>query len=121
MTTVASRKRRGRETELIVAGYLAAHGWPFAEATGSGTPGRDVTGTPGLAFEIKARRGFDVMAAMRQAIRNAGCDIPLIIMRPDGAGPATVAAWPLIVPLGSGIDLIRQAGFGGPPLREEVT
>lgn len=120
MTTTASRKRRGRDTELAVARYLATRGWPYAEPTGAGAPGRDITGTPGLAVEVKARRGFDVQAAMRQAIRNAGQDVPLVIMRPDGAGPLTIAAWPLIIPLGHGLAVLRRAGFGTPLVTEET-
>jgi hypothetical protein len=111
--TVANRKRRGRITEHLVAAEFARSGWPHAEATGAGSPGRDVKGVLGVAVEVKARRAFDPMAAVRQAIRNAGADVPVVVMRPDGAGPASVATWPAFLPLGHLLALLRQAGYGG--------
>ena len=35
-------------TQKLVAEYLAAHGWPFAESTGAARQGSDITGTPDL-------------------------------------------------------------------------
>lgn len=119
--TVASRKRRGRDTEHAVAAYLAEHGWPHAEAVGAGAPGRDIKGVPGVAIEVKARRGFEPKAAMTQAIRNAGEDVPVVIVRPDGCGPATLAAWPAVLPVGTLVALLRLAGFGGPATEEDGT
>ena len=31
-----SRKHRGYRSQAVVAQYLAAHGWPYAEPTGAG-------------------------------------------------------------------------------------
>ena len=50
-----ARKRRGMRTQALVAQHLAANGWPYAESTGAGRSGSDVTGVPGLAIEVKAR------------------------------------------------------------------
>lgn len=109
------RKERGRETEYLVAASLAADGWPYAEPTGSGTPGCDVKGTPGVAIEVKARRDFYPAAWMRQAKRNAGKDLPIVVMRPDGAGPASIDDWPCFIPFSQLRRLLRQAGYGSPP------
>lgn len=116
--TTQSRKRRGRDTELLVARYLAENGWPYAMPTGAGASGRDITGTPGLAWEVKARTGFDPMANLRQAIHNAGDDMPLVLLRPNGQGPASVGIWPVFTTLTNALWLLRKAGYGDPLLEE---
>lgn len=109
------RKERGRETEHLVARAFAADGWPHAEATGAGSPGRDIKGVFGVAPEVKARTGFEPLAAPRQAVRNAGGDVPVVIMRPNGSGPTTIDDWPAFLPFGVLRQLLRQAGYGNPP------
>lgn len=110
--TPQSRKRRGRDTELLAARYLAENGWPFAMPTGAGASGRDITGTPGLAWEVKARTAFEPMANMRQALRNAGDDLPLVLLRPNGVGEASIGIWPVFTTLTNAIWLLRRAGYG---------
>lgn len=110
--TTASRKRRGRDTEHMTARYMAARGWPHALATGAGTPGRDITGAPGLAPEVKARAGFSPLAALRQAVKNSKGDIPFVVMRPDGCGETSIGEWPAFLPFDVLLDLLRQAGYG---------
>ena len=109
----AHRKARGRESERIVADYLAAHGWPFAEPVGAGRAGSDVTGVPGLDIEAKARRGFNPVAAMKQqAERCHPGDLPFTVLRMDGQGPASIEDWPVVLPLGMFVGLLREAGYG---------
>ena len=55
-----ARKRRGRQSEHVVADYLRRNGFDFAEAVGAGRSGTDVTGTPGIDWEVKARRGLNL-------------------------------------------------------------
>jgi hypothetical protein len=112
--TPQNRKRRGRDTELLAARYLAENGWPYAMPTGAGASGRDITGTPGLAWEVKARTGFEPMANLRQATANAGLDLPLVLIRPNGVGPAQIGLWPVFTTLDHMIALLRTAGFGDP-------
>lgn len=114
-----SRKKRGRETELLAARYLAENGWPYAMPTGAGASGIDITGTPGLAWEVKARTGFDPMANLRQAIRNADDAMPLVLLRPNGVGPAQIGIWPVFTTLDNAIWLLRKAGYGDPLKDEE--
>ena len=80
-----SRVRRGRRTQDVVAEYLRPW-FPWARSTPASVPGRDVQETPGLSVEVKARRGFNPKAALLQAERNAGGDIPLAVLRLDGQG-----------------------------------
>lgn len=115
MATNASRKRRGRDTEHMVAKAFADDGWPYALATGAGAAGRDVTGVPGICVEVKARNGFEPMANLRQVCGNATTgEVPVVIMRPNGMGPASIDAWPAFLPFGVLRLLLRQAGYGDP-------
>lgn len=106
------RKHRGMRTQKVVAEHLAANGWPFAESTGSGRAGADITGTPGLAIEVKARANFEPVAWVRQAAANPG--LPMVTFRPNGMGETSVASWPVILRLADVIKLLRLAGYGDP-------
>lgn len=107
-----SRKVRGRETEKILADYYKANGWEFAERTGAGRPGVDVTGMPGLAPEVKARRGFEPQAWLKQAESREG--VPFVVFRPNGFGEASVARWGVLMSVEEHTKLLRAAGFGSP-------
>jgi hypothetical protein len=109
------RKERGRETEYLVARRLAEDGWPYAEPTGSGTPGRDIKGTPGIAIEVKARADFSPAAFMRQATRNAGGDLAVVVIRPIGGGESNLDAWPAMISFADLRRLLHAAGYGTPP------
>lgn len=115
-----ARKRRGRQTEHLVARAFAADGWPFALATGAGTPGRDITGVPGVAPEVKARSAFSPMANLRQAKANAKDDLPVVVMRPNGFGEATIDEWPVFLTFGEFRKLLRAAGYGNPLTEDGV-
>jgi hypothetical protein len=106
------RKRRGYESQRIVADYLKANGWPFAEPAGAGRPGTDVTGIVGVDIEVKARRDLDLNAITRQIqARQVGEAIGVGVVRPDGYGPATVAQWPVVMTLQQAVRLLKGAGF----------
>lgn len=111
-----SRKHRGYRSQKVVANYLASHGFPHAESTGAGRAGTDITGTIGIDWEVKARRGFKVTDAINQAKERLDPrDIPVIVMRPDGWGEARVHDWPAIVPLSVMTTLLQEAGYGVKP------
>lgn len=109
-----SRKHRGYASQRIVADYLRTHGWPFAESTGAGRSGTDVTGCPGLDIEVKARRGFDPSAVMKQLSERATSALPLAVLRLDGQGPASINEWLCILRLEDVVELLRAAGYGDP-------
>ncbi|CAB5216914.1 hypothetical protein UFOVP199_8 [uncultured Caudovirales phage] len=109
------RKHRGYDSQRIVADYLAKTGWPYAESTGAGRSGTDVTGTPGIDWEVKARRGFNITAAMDQlADRGKEGVAAVAVIRPDGYGPARIEQWPALMTLKQAVELLRQAGYGDP-------
>jgi hypothetical protein len=109
------RKHRGYASQRIVADYLRTHGFPFAEPVGAGRDGSDVTGVPGLDLEIKARRGFNPAAAMKQQAERAQPGVvPFAVLRLDGQGPAAIEAWPVVISLGQFVEILREAGWGDP-------
>ncbi len=109
------RKHRGYASQRIVAEYLRDHGFPYAEPVGAGRDGTDVTGVPGLDIEVKARRGFNPAAAMRQQEERAEPTLlPFAVLRLDGQGPAVIENWPVIVRFGAFIPVLRDAGWGEP-------
>ena len=113
-----SRKHRGLRSQLVVANYLSAHGFPHAESTGAGRSGVDVTGLVGISMEVKARASFEPQAWMRQAQTSRG--LPLVCFRPNGVGETQIASWPCIVRLEDLVTLMRAAGYGDPVEDEET-
>jgi hypothetical protein len=103
---------RGRATQGLAAAYWQQHGWPHAEPVWGSQPGRDVTGMPGLAPEIKATRDDPILGGLRQAQRNAGHDVPFVVWRPNGYGPERIGEWVMAFTLHHGTELLRGAGYG---------
>ena len=109
--SVQSRKHRGMRTQKLVAEYLATHGWPFAESTGAARQGSDITGTPDIAIEVKARTGFDPLAWVRQAEKSADGRVPFVVFRCNGQGEQ-VGDYPALIRTSDLVALLRQAGYG---------
>lgn len=104
-----SRKARGRRTEKVLALYYNRW-WPFAEATGAGRSGVDVTGMPGLAIEVKARRAFEPVAWLKQAETRSG--VPFVVFRPNGMGEQSVGKWGVLMTVEHHTQLLIDAGYG---------
>lgn len=121
-----ARVRRGRKSEHLAADYLLPL-FPNAHAVAASLPGRDILGTSaddieflhgdpvpnpetrGIAPEVKARKAFEPLKAMAQAKRNAGNDIPMVILRMDGQGEESVGDWLAIFTFKEARDLIGRA------------
>lgn len=96
---MASRQRRGRDSERLVAEYLRSIGYPDAQAATPYGPGPDVLGVP-WSVEVKARNRLDIGAGLRQA-SDANPEMPpLLIVRPNGLGEAHMGDWWAITNLG---------------------
>jgi hypothetical protein len=119
MTTVASAKRYGAQTQAAAAAYFAANGWPYATDVGAGRNGSDILNVPGLAVEVKGRADFAPLAWLRQA-KTGAPGLPLCIVRPKGMGVASVADWLMMLRVGDGVELLRAAGYGDPPVHVPV-
>jgi hypothetical protein len=106
-----TRTVRGRETERLIAQDLRANGALNASAVAASLGGRDILGVPGLAIEIKSRKSLDIQASLRQAQRNAGSDLPLVVVRFNGQGPAHIDQWGMFAYWGTCKTLLREAGY----------
>ena len=115
VTMTQHRKHRGYATQRIIAEYLAVHGFPHAESAGAGRAGSDITGTLGVDWEIKARRGLNLTSLLQQLAARDGGLVGVGVVRVDGTGPASVHEWPAVLPLASLVALLRAAGYGDPP------
>jgi len=66
-----SRKHRGYRSQKVLANYLAENGFPFAESTGAGRSGTDITGTIGIDWEVKASTGKSTLSVRSIQIRTS--------------------------------------------------
>ncbi|MCU1613134.1 MAG: hypothetical protein JWO98_674 [Frankiales bacterium] len=112
--TASSRKSRGMATQALVAAWFRRRGFPFATDAGAGRPGRDILNLLGLACEVKARAGFSPLAWVKQAVKAAAGDLPFVVLRCNGQGPAAVGDWPVLLRLEDFTALVRAAGYGDP-------
>ena len=119
MSPSQHRKHRGYESQRIVARYLEDNGFPYAESTGAGRAGTDITCTPGIDWEVKARRGLVISELVRQLNNRAEEGLLGVgVIRPDGMGETTIAMWPAVICLADLVALLRAAGYGLPPEEE---
>lgn len=107
-----SRKDRGVRTQVLAAEWFRERGFPYCTDAGAGRQGRDLLNQIGLAGEIKARASFEPLAWIRQAKANAGGDLPYVLFRCNGQGPASIADWPVLLRLEDFTSLVRAAGYG---------
>lgn len=76
-------KGAGHEREVACELSLIL-GLPLERGARSGVEGgEDVMGWPGVRIECKRRKSLSVMAWMNQAVRDAGDDLPIVVMRGD--------------------------------------
>lgn len=114
------RKHRGYRTQKVAAEWFAARGWPYAESTGASRQGADITGTPDIAIEVKARRAFSPLEWIRQARAAADGRLPFVVFRCDGQGEQSVGEWPVLIRLEDFTRLLHEAGYGDLNDREEA-
>jgi len=108
-----SRKHRGYRSQKVAAMYLAENGFPFAESTGAGRSGTDITGCVGIDWEVKARTGFEPMAAIKQLKERARDGVlGLVLMRLNGQGEESIKDWVVILRFEDAVKLLRESGYG---------
>lgn len=111
---------RGVRAQNWLAAYLAGHGFPQAESTGSGRRGTDIQGTPGLVWENKTAREFRPAAWVDQARGHARdfATVPVTVYWPQGVGERGADAAMAILALPDLVALLRAAGYGEPDLQQ---
>lgn len=92
-------RNKGTAAETAVVGFLQQNGFPWAERRSlKGIKDRgDITGTPGLVWEVKhADAGIRMGEWISQTYierANAGADHGVLIMKPKGMGATRVSHW----------------------------
>ncbi len=106
-----SRKYRGYDSQKLVAHRLREL-YPLAEPTGAGRQGNDILATPGIGVEVKAQANISLPAFIKQAKKNAGEELPILILRLNGQGEASLGSWPVVMLMDDWIELMKKAGYG---------
>ena len=105
---MGTRKSRGRRTEAVLVERLKAL-YPNARQVNSAASGADILNTPGIAIEVKARTGLNLLAWMKQAAKNAKPgEVPVLITRLNGQGEQTVNDWPVVLRFEDFLALIAE-------------
>jgi hypothetical protein len=110
-----SRKHRGYRSQKVFAQYIRTL-FPYAEPTGAGRQGRDILGTPGVWFELKARTGFNPLAALKQIEKEKAeittADKGVAVLRMNGQGEANIGEWVVCMRVDTLTELLKEAGYG---------
>ena len=117
-------RARGNALPNALARYLRPW-WPHAEATGSGRNGKDITGTPGVAWEVKTaddfKASFKPTIWIKQAKDNAGKDVPVVVYYPRGLGDAHTGQALAIVTVDTIMELLECGAFAPERKRGEAS
>lgn len=96
---MSKSKQKGTSAETAVARYLFSHGWPFVErrALAGANDLGDITGTPGLCWEVKYAGGnikmSEWMGETEVETANAGAAVGILVIKPPGIGMTRVGKW----------------------------
>lgn len=113
---VTPSKAKGTRAETMLVRYLRDRGFPYAERralTGARDLG-DITGTPGVVWEVKAGTRLLIPEWLRQTEverNNAKADMGVLVVKPKGLGDANVGQWWAIKPLFLEAELLKLAGY----------
>lgn len=123
---MSKSKQKGTSAETAVARYLFEHGWPFVErrALAGAHDLGDITGTPGICWEVKYAGGnikmSEWMAETEVETANAGAAVGVLVVKPPGVGMTRVGKW-LAVMSAKQNDELMIAGDLGYAVSEPIT
>lgn len=92
-------RAKGTSAESTVVDYLREHGWPYAErrALAGSLDLGDITGCPGLVWEVKyAGRSMRMGAWIEETIeerKNAKADHGILVIKPPRFGEKKIGQW----------------------------
>lgn len=114
---MSKNKAKGTSAETALVNYLKVNGFPLAErkAMQGKHDAGDVTGTIGLAWEVKNHRTYKIPAWLEELeveTDNAEADYGILVIKPVGVGITRVDAWWAVMPVGELVTLVRDAGYG---------
>lgn len=105
---------KGNQAPAWVASYLQPW-YPGCEKTPNSRPGRDILGTPGVAFEVKTSGSWRSGWLRQAALYARDGEISVLVYLPPGTGEQHVAAAQAVLPLRALMGLLVQAGYAPPP------
>ena len=108
------RKNRGYKTQSVVAQWLKQW-YPYAESTGAGRQGEDITGIP-FSIEVKARSDFSPLAWIKQAETNKGGKLAFVVSRCNGQGE-NAEEYLAFMRLGDLMNILREKAPNNEPDR----
>ena len=94
--------------------------WPGAEATPNSRRGRDILGTPGVAFEIKTGMEWRASAIKQAAGYAAPGEVPVVVYLPPGCGQRSAGDALCVMPLRVLMPVLTDAGYAPEPDRAEL-
>lgn len=100
-------KAKGTAAESAVAAFLRDHGWPHAErrSLNGATDKGDITGTPGIAWEVKyagsGLRMAEWLTETQEERGHARADHGILIVKPRGKGDKRTGEWFAVMPQGA--------------------
>lgn len=110
-------KIKGTAAETGLVNYLNPNGFPGAERralTGAFDQG-DITGTPGLAWEVKNCKTYSIPKWLKETEAeriNSGADFGILAIKPNGVGVTNAGQWWAVMPMAQMVELLRLAGYG---------
>lgn len=111
---------KASRTPRWIAAYLNRW-WPKASAVGFGRRGTDITGTPGIYWEVKTPRDFKPTIYAAQAAKAAGGRLAIVVYVPHGIAEATIENSLAIVPLHRMAELLVDAGYSDSKRERSLT
>lgn len=110
-------RQKGTSAETALVKYLQQNGFPHAERralAGIADKG-DVTGTPGVAWEVKNHKAYDFSGWLKETEverRNALAEYGVLIVKPNRVGLDSVQDWWAVLTVSDVVELLNFAGFG---------
>lgn len=107
-------KQKGTAAESAVVSFLRTAGFPYAErlALQGGKDRGDITGVPGIVFEVKAVQEYSFngwLAEARTERDNAGADFGMVIAKPRLVGATKTGQWYALMYSFDYLALVSQA------------
>lgn len=110
-------RQKGTSAETALVRYLQLNGFPHAERRalhGIADKG-DVTGTPGLAWEVKNHKAYNIAGWLKETEierANALAEYGVLVVKPNRVGLDSVQDWWAILTVADLVELLNFAGFG---------
>lgn len=114
---MSTSKAKGTSAESAVVKFLQRAFWPYAErrALSGGQDKGDITGTPGIAWEVKSAKTLCIPAWLRETETervNAKADYAVLVIKPVGVGLTRTDQWYALMDQEKFGELLDEKPFG---------